>query len=67
MLNHIFAVLAGLIILLVVLNIYLLPTYLGRYKKTKTKILLFNLLLGWTGIGWCIAMFMALKNEEQNT
>lgn len=66
MLNYIFAVLTGLVVVLIFLNIYLLPTYLGRYKKAKNKILLFNLLLGWTGIGWGIALVMALKNEEHN-
>lgn len=33
-------------------------------KKDKSAILALNILLGWTFIGWVIALVWALKKEE---
>jgi hypothetical protein len=41
---------------------YLLPAMYGRHKKYAGAIGALNLLLGWTLIGWFIALVWALKS-----
>jgi uncharacterized membrane protein YqaE (UPF0057 family) len=42
---------------------YLLPTGIALWKGSgeTTKIFLVNFLLGWTVVGWVVALFWALK------
>ena len=44
---------------------YFLPTILAfaRNKRDTTAILVLNILLGWTVIGWVIALVWALKQD----
>lgn len=44
---------------------YFLPSIiaLARNKHNIGTILLINFFLGWTAIGWIIALVMALKND----
>lgn len=44
---------------------YFLPSIiaLARNKHNIVTILLLNFFLGWTAIGWIIALFMAVKND----
>ena len=48
------------------LPLYVLPTILGWKKKHRIPILLVNLLLGWTLLGWIGALVWAL-NDTPNT
>lgn len=43
-------------------GLYFLPSLVAVARQThnRTGIFIFNLLLGWTGIGWIIAMLMAV-------
>jgi hypothetical protein len=43
--------------------LYFLPAIIARNKREATAILLFNLFLGWTGIGWIIALIWACAAE----
>jgi hypothetical protein len=45
--------------------IYFLPTILAfaRNKRDTAAILLLNLLLGWTMIGWVVALVWAVKTD----
>jgi len=43
--------------------LYFLPAIIGRNKQNATGILLLNLFLGWTGIGWMIALLWACAAE----
>jgi hypothetical protein len=45
--------------------LYLLPAIMafGRSKRDAVSILVLNLLLGWTMIGWVIALVWALKQD----
>jgi nitric oxide reductase large subunit len=45
-------------------GIYLLPSIVGRRKQNAGSIRRINLLLGWTVIGWIVAMFLAMKHEH---
>jgi len=45
--------------------LYFLPSIiaLARSKRDTTAIFVLNLLLGWTAIGWVIALVWALKTD----
>lgn len=45
--------------------LYFLPAIiaLARNKRDTTSILLLNLFLGWTAIGWVIALVWAAKQD----
>ena len=48
---------------LISLMIYFLPTFISFFFKSKTfGIFLFNLLLGWTIIGWISIFFEAFRD-----
>ena len=51
---------------LFLLGIYLLPTIIGysRAKKNTLAIFVLNFTLGWTIIGWIIALIWACTHEE---
>jgi Na+/H+-dicarboxylate symporter len=43
--------------------LYFLPAIIGRDKRDSTGIFLLNLFLGWTAIGWIIALIWACTAE----
>ena len=45
---------------------YFLPTFIGLNKKSGLGIFVFNLLLGWTYLGWVIALVWAIVAEKEN-
>lgn len=47
---------------LIGVGIYFLPSLIAvaKHAHNTTGIFIFNLLLGWTGIGWFIALIIAL-------
>ena len=42
--------------------LYFLPSIIGRDKREATGIFLVNLFLGWTLIGWVVALALALRD-----
>jgi len=46
---------------------YFLPTIIAfaRSKRDSTAIFVLNFLLGWTAIGWVVALVWALKQDVQ--
>ncbi|MGE5396705.1 MAG: superinfection immunity protein [Chitinophagales bacterium] len=52
----------------IVFALYYLPTFyaLWKNKQKKLSILVFNILLGWTIIGWAMALFWAIKNPVED-
>ena len=46
-------------------TLYLLPAIIGANKKNFAAILALNILLGWTVIGWIIALIWALTHEQK--
>lgn len=58
-------ILVGLAALAVVLEVYFLPTVIAyaRVKRNIWAIFALNLLLGWSVIGWVIALVWALSVE----
>ncbi|MGK5091697.1 superinfection immunity protein [Deltaproteobacteria bacterium TL4] len=46
------------------LPLYFLPTILGRKNKNFKGLFLVNLLLGWTLLGWGVALVWSLKKGD---
>ena len=44
--------------------LYFLPTLIGLRKRNAGAIFALNLLLGWTIVGWVIALVWALTKED---
>lgn len=49
------------------LAIYLIPAIIGfiRKKDNKMAILILNLLLGWSVVGWVVALVWAVSKDKQ--
>lgn len=54
-----------LLLILTVLVIYFAPTIVGYSKRNAGAIFLLNLLLGWTFIGWVVALIWAATKDRQ--
>jgi hypothetical protein len=54
---------------LVFLAVWLFPIYIGWNRKVKNvgSIAVITILLGWTIIGWIIALAMAFATPNQTT
>ena len=44
--------------------IYFLPSIVGWNKRNATAILILNLFLGWTFIGWVVALVWATTKDR---
>ena len=49
--------------LLFLVLLYFLPAIIGRDKRDAAGIILLNVFLGWTVIGWVIALVWAITSE----
>jgi len=47
------------------LLLYFLPALLARNKPNFTGVLMLNIFLGWTFIGWIVALVWAISNQPQ--
>ena len=45
--------------------LYFLPSFLARDRRNFAAIFVFNFFLGWTFIGWIIALIWAVTAEPQ--
>ena len=59
--------LGGLLILAIAFGLYFLPTIVARQngKKNETAICVLTLLLGWTVLGWIIALVWACTVDDK--
>ena len=57
--------LLGILGIFAILGIYFLPALVAdkRKKKSKSAILALNFFLGWTFLGWLIALIWALAAD----
>jgi len=56
-------VLLVIAVAVVSMAVYLLPSIVGRRRRNAGAIIKLNVLLGWTVIGWIMAMRRALKAD----
>lgn len=59
------AALGAFIGILILIGLYFVPTIVGASRKVVNigSVLAVNLLLGWTLIGWAVALAMALRTN----
>jgi len=55
-----------LVILAIVFMVYFLPTISAIGKKGLAGVFVINLFLGWTLIGWVVALAWAVSSEKKN-
>ncbi len=57
-------ILIGILIPLTIFAIYFAPAFVAHNRKHKDEnaIAVLNLFLGWTFLGWVVAMIWAMKN-----
>lgn len=50
------------------LFLYFVPTVIAVSRRAPSAVSVFgvNLLLGWTGIGWLVALFMSVGSDERS-
>jgi len=55
----------GFVWLFIYIVLYLLPYIIAaaRKKKNTNAILILNLFLGWTFVGWIVCLVWAVKND----
>jgi hypothetical protein len=58
--------LEGIGVIVIILVLYFLPSIIAVYRKVPNagSIIVINVLLGWTFIGWVIAMAMAARDPR---
>ncbi len=63
-----FAGVTGIISIIVGLFVYFIPTIIGLRKRNAVAIFMLNLFLGWTFIGWVVALVWAftVDNEQKS-
>ncbi|HTQ87464.1 MAG TPA: superinfection immunity protein [Candidatus Solibacter sp.] len=54
-----------LILFLLGLFVYFIPTLVARRKRNSAAIFVLNLFLGWTLVGWVVALVWALTKDSQ--
>lgn len=59
-------VVAGLLVVFVI-PLYFLPSILGRNKANRTAIFALNFFLGWTFVGWVVALVWAVSRDPGTT
>lgn len=62
-----FGALGGLILLLIAIGLYFIPSMVAfdRNIPNRNSVLVINLLLGWTLLGWVAALAMAVSGERR--
>jgi Superinfection immunity protein len=51
--------------LLVAALLYFLPAIIGHNKRDAAGIFILNLVAGWTGIGWIVALLWACASDPR--
>ena len=54
----------GLGIILLMIAIYFIPTMVASNKKNVLAIFMLNFFLGWTFIGWVVALVWACYKDD---
>lgn len=59
----------GLLFLLMLLFLYFLPALIANHRKHHNQLAIFvlNLVVGWTVLGWIIALVWAFTNPQRNS
>ena len=55
----------AMLIIVVFIVVYFIPSFIGSSKRNAGGIFVLNLLLGWTFLGWVIALVWACCRDEK--
>jgi len=53
------------VLLIISVLIYFLPSLIGQHKENSLGIFLLNLLLGWTFLGWVVSLLWAVVSPRK--
>jgi hypothetical protein len=58
---------SGILLIIIAIGVYLLPTLVAANRKHNNEgaILALNIFLGWTFVGWVIALVWALTDNTR--
>jgi len=56
-----------ILLIIAVIGVYFIPAIAGKDKKNAAAIFLLNLFLGWTLIGWVIALVWATTKDQSDS
>lgn len=54
-----------LIIIFILISLYFIPSFIANKSKDVNKIVLLNLMGGWTAIGWIAALVWAITGASK--
>jgi len=54
----------AIVYIVIIILIYFLPAFIAADKKHASGIQVLNLFLGWTFVGWVIALVWAISDEK---
>ena len=54
----------GILLFVLVIGLYFLTSIIGYNKKNANAICVLNLFLGWTFIGWVVALVWATSKDK---
>ncbi|PYL59399.1 MAG: hypothetical protein DMF31_06905 [Verrucomicrobia bacterium] len=54
------------LVIAVALFLYFIPSMVGRHKTDAVAIFVFNLFLGWTFLGWVLALVWACTKDPSD-
>lgn len=63
----VFGMAVGMVSAVVGTLIYFLPAFLARGKKSFFPILMVNIFLGWSGVGWLVALIWSLGADGRQS
>lgn len=55
----------GFFLIVIIIAVYFLPTIVGWNTKGVGSVFIINLLLGWTLIGWIVALIWAMNSKAE--
>lgn len=55
----------GILFFILILGLYFLPSIIGYKHRNANSICLLNFFLGWTFIGWIVALIWAVSAENK--
>jgi len=53
-----------LVLIIVVILLYFIPSFVAWKKQCSTGVIILNIFLGWTFIGWVVALIWAVTGQK---
>ncbi len=63
---HVVSLIGGFLLMGLFGCLYFLPTIIGRRKRNVVAIFVLNLFLGWSGLGWIVALIWSCTVDRDS-